>query len=102
MKGIPKTLNSKFDYMYLKDNFEETVWKPAFNELLTHTQEWFNQGEITGTGVNDDTQKTFTDKEGKTYQFVLQDTQNSKLAAIGWTEDEVKAFITQKEVSANS
>ena len=34
MKGYPKNLNTKFDYLYVKENFKRELWEKDFQNLL--------------------------------------------------------------------
>ena len=33
MRGLPKNLNTKEDYLYLKDNYDKECWLSAFQNL---------------------------------------------------------------------
>lgn len=96
MKGIPKVLNSQFDYMKLKENFSEEVWKPAFEQLLEHRKDWWNVGEVKD-GITDSTHKVEYSFDGeKKYQFELRETINPLLTTLGWTEDDVKKILESR------
>ena len=93
MKGVPKKLNSKGDYLYMKDNFSRDVWEPLFRDLLSERTDWYNEGEIVGEGITDSTHKVFEDEKGNKYQFVLKTEANPILNHIGWSKEEVSRII---------
>ena len=41
MKGIPKHLNTKFDYEYIRKNFPKEQYIPFFEDLLKSRTAWF-------------------------------------------------------------
>ena len=41
MKGYPKNLNTKFDYLYVKENFKKDLWEKDFQNLLDTRMDWF-------------------------------------------------------------
>lgn len=101
MKGIPKHLNTKFDYEYIRKNFPKEQYIPFFQALLDTKKAWFfvkelQDGEI---GVSDDTHKIeiqlsiFEEEKSKRYQYELRDNPNSLLNTIGYTEEEVQEII---------
>jgi hypothetical protein len=100
MVGFPKHLNSKDDYLYVKDNFPAEQWKPAFQELLNDRLQWFNTGTIaTGQiGVTDSTHKIVTveamgDMPAANYQYELKEDPNCDLLRLGFTVAEVQAIL---------
>lgn len=102
MKGLPKTLNSKQDYIYAKDNFPESYWKPKYQDLLDSRNAWFCIGLTTEKkGVTDETHKVVEkkpmDEGGKTeyYQYELRENQACKLFQIGFTVKEVEDALNE-------
>lgn len=97
MRGIPKVLKTKEDYLYLKENFPKEVWSPAFKALLEPCEEWFNKGEIMADkGVTDDTHKVET-WEDKTYQYELVVSENPKRVALNWSVSDIENFLKDGE-----
>ena len=97
MRGFPKTLNSKADYEYIKDNFPAEQWQPEWQALLDSRLDWFNTGEVKkGKGVTDETHKVVEaepEKEGGAtihYQFELKENPTCKLLQIGFTVEAVE------------
>lgn len=101
MKGIPKHLNTKFDYEYIRKNFPKEQYVPFFQALLDTEKAWFfdkelQDGEI---GLSDDTHKIefqLAMNEGeknKRYQYELRDNPFSLLKTIGYTKEEVQEII---------
>ena len=60
MKGYPKNLNTKFDYLYVKENFKKDLWEKDFQNLLDTRMDWFfvknldSQEEGRMTALNND------------------------------------------------
>lgn len=100
MRGIPKHLNSKADYEYMRQNFPREEWEPVFQHLLDTQKDWFYvkelaKGEI---GLSDDTHRVVVDsgmngQETKNYQYELRYNTDCTMAKLGYTEDEVKAIL---------
>lgn len=101
MKGIPKHLNTKFDYEYIRKNFPKEEYIPFFQQLLETEKAWFftkelQDGEI---GLSDDTHKIEIqlamgeNEKNKRYQYELKDNPHSLLKAIGYTKEEVQEII---------
>lgn len=105
MRGFPKHLNSKFDYLYIKDNFPPELWKPAWERLLQGRKQWFDTGIIEeGEGITDDTHKVeaFDNKEGEEtrtewHQFELRDDMSSDFIKFGFTVEEIEAALGEAE-----
>ena len=59
MKGYPKTLSSKKDYLYVREHFSREQWLPDFQALLDSYQDWFfgKHLETKDEGIEDDTHK---------------------------------------------
>lgn len=101
MKGLPKTLNSKQDYLYLKENTSKEYYVPFFQELLDSRFGWyFVENLPTGKeGINDDTHKIVVNEgmrenEEITYaQYELKENENAKIFRLGFTVEEVQKII---------
>lgn len=102
MKGFPKHLNTKQDYIYIKDNFPKEEWQPVWKSLLENTKNWFCTGTLTdkNTGKTDSTHKIVesASREGEEekvvyYQYELQTDKSCDLLRLGFTEEEVKSAI---------
>lgn len=96
MQGFPKYLNSKADYLYIRDNFPKDKWQPFFQSLLDDHIQWFNTGEIAGEGVTDDTHKVVANEmNGEThkYQYELKEDVNCVLYRLGFTVEEVEKLL---------
>lgn len=97
MKGYPKYLNSKEDYLFVKDNFEKSLWSKDYQELLEDTTMWANKGNVDKTeGITDVNHKVLkSDKDGVTEytQFELVANPDCKLLMLGFTKAEVEAAI---------
>ena len=107
MKGYPKNLNTKFDYLYVKENFKRELCEKDFQNLLDTRMGWFFVKNLDSQeeGLNDSTHNVVEneseelDKEGKpikkvTYsQFELKENPQCKLNLIGFTVDEVLKIL---------
>ena len=107
MKGYPKNLNTKLDYLYVKENFKRELWEKDFQNLLDTRMGWFFVKNLDSRedGLDDSTHKVVEnkseelDKEGKpiekvTYsQYELKENPQCKLNLIGFTVDEVLEII---------
>ena len=96
MKGSPKYLNTRFDYEYVKDNFDN--WREYWQELYDSRMIWANV-ELVGEGVEDDTHRLLEsqDMDGNpiTIQQELQVDPNCKLFRIGFTEVGVTTALAE-------
>lgn len=100
MRGYPKFLSTKSDYEYVRQHFPKEQWQSDFQALLDTRYDWFfvkelAKGEI---GISDDTHKVeidsgFNGEETKNYQYELRYNPNCKLVQIGYTEEEIKAYL---------
>ena len=102
MKGFPKSLSSKEDYIYIRDNFAEDQWRPEWQALLDSRMDWLNVGETTKKkGITDETHKVVEQEpveEGGTtiyYQFELRENPTCKLLTLGFTVEEVEAALAE-------
>lgn len=96
MIGFPKHLNSKADYLFVKDNFPSTQWEPAFQALLGERLQWFSKGKITNDGVTDATHRVVINElngETEKYQYELTEDPNCDLLRLGFTVAEVESIL---------
>ena len=98
MIGFPKTLNSKFDYEFVRENFPRAQWEPKFKALLAEKDAWYCTSELAAgeNGINDDAHKVVeSTQDGETvrYQYGLLPDPNSEMKKIGYTEDELKEIL---------
>jgi hypothetical protein len=105
MIGYPKYLNTKEDYLYVKDNFPRKDWESDFQRLLDTRMEWLNVGQLESSeaGVTDDTRKVVTVGEDdmsmgavQHYQYEYREDPNCTLLRLGFTVDEVEAILTSQ------
>lgn len=94
MVGYPKHLNTKADYEFVRKNFHKEMWERAFRSLLDTRYDWFNEGEVSGDGISDETHKVVIDEQsGVKYQYVYKENPNCRMNQLGYTEDEIKAIL---------
>lgn len=103
MKGLPKTLNSKQDYLYARDNLPADYWRPEFQHLLDSRFCWYfvENLPIGKEGINDDTHKVVEnhgigEQEETIYaQYELRENPNAKIFRIGFTVAEVEEILAE-------
>lgn len=100
MQGVPKYLNTKEDYEYLRQNFPAEVWRPKFESLLAERMQWFNTGALAEgvAGQTDATHKVVEDAgtggaAATRYQYKLRDDANCLLYRLGYTAEEVEGML---------
>ena len=98
MKGFPEMLSSKFDYLYVKENFPVEKWVGEFQALLDSRLCWTVVGPVSGpdAGVTDQTHKVGLMNAGDVdsyCQLELVEDQRAKIFRIGFTAAEVQAII---------
>lgn len=94
MRGYPKHLNTRTDYEFVRTHFPKAMWKDDFAALLATEKEWYNLGEVEGTGVEDDTHKVVVDeKVEKKYQYEYRMNPNAKIYRLGYTAEEIKDIL---------
>lgn len=104
MRGYPKFLNTKEDYLFVKANFGKELWSKDWQYLLDTMRDWITIGEVESpeAGVTDETHRVVDGRQGegeeaKTvyYQQELQVIPTCKLLALGFTEEEVRAALAE-------
>ena len=91
MRGLPKNLNTKEDYLYIKDNYNKEYWLSAFQNLLDTRYSWFAIDKK--DYVEDDKHKKVHNEQEGTYEyFVHKLNKNAKLYQLGFTVKEVQAI----------
>ena len=101
MYGYPKRLNTKKDYISVKENFPKEQWSKDWQALLDSRMNWFVTGELEreAYGITDETHKVIKEdpmgEEGETkyYQAELQEDPNCKLFKLGLTVEEVEEAL---------
>lgn len=99
MRGYPKVLSSKEDYLYVKANFPATQWKADWKDLLDTMTCWYPVDTVASedAGVTDATHKVEKfEEEGKDavfMQYELRQNPDCKLLRLGFTEAEVKKAL---------
>ena len=104
MKGLPKHINSKQDYLYVKNNYAKEYWQPLFQALLDTRFEWYFVEDlpIGKEGISDATHKVVENhstEEGEetTYsQYELRENPNAKIYRLGFTVEEVEAILQEE------
>ena len=102
MQGFPKWLNTREDYIYVKENFPPEQWKPVFQSLLDERMQWLNTGLLKNEadGVNDETHKVvggdsdMPDTPAQYYQYEFKEDPNCRMFKLGFTVDEVEQLLS--------
>lgn len=92
MKGMPKHLNTKEDYLYVKDNYNKEYWQPLFKNLLDTRYDWFaiSKEEY----IDDDKHKIVKDEqEDREDYFEYRENENAPIYRLGFTVDEVEEMV---------
>ena len=94
MIGNPKYLNTRYDYEYVKENFNN--WREYWQELYDSRMIWAN---VEGPVIPDETHRILQSKDMKGNDIEIhqeyQVDPNAKLFRIGFTEGEVAAAIAE-------
>lgn len=104
MRGIPKHLNTKFDYEFIRSQ-NLTGWQKHWQDLLDGYMSWISTGVLADgePGIEDETHKVDTQEEKELdsdfvtmtrHQLEYKIDPNSKLLRIGFTLEEVEAGLT--------
>ena len=102
MKGIPKHLNSRSDYLYVKENYSPDIWKPFWQNLLDTQYIWVPTDILKREEqcvVNDTHRYEIlppvegTDDPVRYQQYELQINPECDLLQFGFTEEEVKRAL---------
>ena len=94
-------LNTKDDYLNLKQHFSSKVWIAEFQVLLDERKNWLNTGKLAKgeAGVIDETHKVIelkdeiTNEVKERYQYKYQEDPNCKLSRLGFTVEEVEEIL---------
>lgn len=100
MKGYPKNLNTRADYLYVRDHFPKTAWEKDFQALIDTEAAWYPVGYLTNaeSGINDATHAVFevdeigTDSK-KLAQYELRSNPTAKIYRLGFTIEEVRNLL---------
>ena len=102
MRGIPKYLSTKTDYanfLAMEDVSNEDKVK-VLEDLLVDLKEWYYVGPTTKEkGITDETHKVVEERDIenpdviKYNQYELRDNTGSRMALLGFTEEEVRGLI---------
>lgn len=105
MRGYPKTLASREDYVYVAENFPPEKWRVDWQDLLDTMCDWFFARELAdkSEGIEDATHKIEVNENetgAKTYtQYEWCVNPTCKLLRIGFTEQEVRDKLDSLEVA---
>lgn len=100
MRGMPKHLNSKTDYLYLKQEFQPDQWRPRFQVLLDERYSWLPMGPLADgePGIEDDSHRIVehTDEAGQVVERIQEEYRedpNALIFRLGFTVVEVEGLL---------
>lgn len=92
MRGFPKHLNTKTDYLFVKDNYDKTYWEQYFQNLLDTRYDWFPISKA--KYVEDDNHKIVENmQEDKIDYFEYRENENALIYRLGFTAEEVEEIL---------
>lgn len=92
MRGFPKFLNSKQDYLNCLTNFQEET-KKELQMLLDSRFSWFDVAIIEDEGLTDNTHRVIADDEGVKTQQILREDPNARIFMLDFAVEEVEELI---------
>ncbi len=103
MKGNPKHLNSRADYLYIKENCEPEFWKPLWQNMLDMRFYWaptdvFNKEEkcVTDSIHRYEKIEPSSPEEAVRYQqYELLENPHCDMIKFGFTEEEIKKALAE-------
>lgn len=103
MKGFPKNLNTKEDYLYVKDNFSRDVYAPVFQDLLDTENDWFFVRELDVNEVVELTDnvkvidnKSYDGKSETKSLYEYRQNPECKMLQLGFTKDIISRFLCKE------
>lgn len=90
---MPKNLNTKTDYLYLKDNYSREYWEQIFQNLLDIRYDWFM---ITKEDYKEDDNHKIVhnEQEDTDSYFEYRENENAPIYQLGFTVKEVQNILT--------
>lgn len=102
MRGFPKHLNTKNDYLYIRTEYPADQWRPRFQSLLDERYAWLPISTLADgeTGIEDDTHRVIehSDEQDQVVERVQEEYREDPHATIfrlGFTVSEVEALLVQ-------
>lgn len=100
-------MNSKFDYIYMRDNYPEEIWHPYWQAMLDESKVWIDTGEINeADGVTDATHRVETflvtddgEERRVSHQYELRIDPASDMIRLGFTVEEVREALLLTQTS---
>lgn len=91
MRGFPKHLNSKQDYLNCLSDYP-TETKAELQRLLDSRFVWQDTAIIENEGITDDAHRVIETEDGKIQQELVEDV-NAEIFRLGFTVEEVEELI---------
>ncbi len=100
MRGFPKHLSTRDDYLYVRENFPPEQWRPRFQALLDERFAWLPVGPLAAgePGIEDATHRVVehTDEREQVIERVQEEYREDPNAAIfrlGFAVAEVEGML---------
>jgi hypothetical protein len=100
MRGFPRHLNTKVDYLHVRAEFPADQWQPKFQLLLDGRFAWLPVGPLADgdAGVADSTHRVVehADGQGQIVERVQEEWRedpNATIFRLGFTVAEVEALL---------
>lgn len=100
MVGYPKSLKTKEDYEYVRNNFPKEMWKKDFQALLDSSYDWFFIDKLLKNEevvLKKNQRIEYNEELDKRYLYEYKYNPNCKLATIGYSEEEVQSILQEAE-----
>lgn len=113
MRGYPKILKTKFDYLFVKEHFKKSYWQKDFQNLIDNQYKWFYEKRLGDSeeGLEDNTHKVYKhtsidangDKIIIRQQYIYKEDPNCLMYQLGFTRPEIEGILqeTQEDQQEN-
>lgn len=100
MVGYPKSLKTKEDYEYVRNNFPKEMWKKDFQALLDSSYDWFfveKLLKIEEIVLAKNQRIEYDEERDERYLYEYRFNPDCKLMQLGYTVQEVQLILWEAE-----
>lgn len=100
MVGYPKSLKTKEDYEYVRNNFSKEMWKKDFQALLDSSYDWFfveKLLKIEEIVLAKNQRIEYDEERDERYLYEYRFNPYCKLMQLGYTVQEVQLILWEAE-----
>lgn len=100
MVGYPKSLKTKEDYEYVRNNFPKEMWKKDFQALLDSSYDWFfveKLLKIEEIVLAKNRRIEYDEERDERYLYEYRFNPDCKLMQLGYTVQEVQLILWEAE-----